>query len=416
VHPEQLKRLGLDRALADVAKAQRLRNTESLRSVSIPLDKHVELLTDLQRKELINSARKAAETLRPEVEKALEASRLQQMELLREASTGLDLMPIVRAATEQLRLANEPTIKQATLTALQSEAVRVAARAASREAAAAVGDYDWRSLSQQLSKQAAELLAEIGAEDRLTELHETALEQIAAAREEAAAGEAETAREAHGQPASAQEVVEAINELMDVIRSEDKATRAAVAKSSASNAVQWIGVVIALAAFLVSIASLLTEQAALREQRESPPAIVIPFPRSWRRTLSRSRTTCRPSPRPIGEPAGKLRVSGTSDRGRPRGQKRESVGARRAPKRDSQRRTTRSPLPWGGAFRLRTLRSAPDGVRPAIDEMKAPRRAAGDQGHCCPAETGHAVSRSTTSPCRRGRSPSPFWRPLSARE
>jgi hypothetical protein len=267
VHPEQLKRLGLDRALADVAKAQRLRNTESLRSVSIPLDKHVELLTDLQRKELINSAREAAETLRPEVEKALEASRLQQMELLREASTGLDLMPIVRAATEQLRL-----------TALQSEAVRVAARAASREAAAAVGDYDWRSLSQQLSKQAAELLAEIGAEDRLTELHETALEQIAAAREEAAAGEAETAREAHGQPASAQEVVEAINELMDVIRSEGKATRAAVAKSSASNAVQWIGVVIALAAFLVSIASLLTEQAALREQRESPPAIVIPLP------------------------------------------------------------------------------------------------------------------------------------------
>lgn len=278
MHPEQLKRLGLDRALADVAKAQRLRNTESLRSVSIPLDKHVELLTDLQRKELINSARKAAQTLRPEVEKALEASRLQQMELLREASTGLDLMPIVRAATEQLRLANEPTIKQATLTALQREAVRVAARAASREAAAAVGDYDWRSLSQQLSKQAAELLAEIGAEDRLTELHETALEQIAAAREEAAAGEAETAREAHGQPASAQEVVEAINELMDVIRSEGKAARAAVAKSSASNAVQWIGVVIALAAFLVSIASLLTEQAALREQRESPPAIVIPLP------------------------------------------------------------------------------------------------------------------------------------------
>lgn len=283
MRPDDFTNASIRRAIEQVAKHRRQENSDILRSASIPINKQIQAISEAQRKQILTQLERAVEQSRPEISTALAEQRAQQVEYLRKAIGPIDLSTIARAATEQLRLASTPAIKQVALAAIRDEALQNAARTALERTHTAIAHYDWEALSRSLGAEAKNLLAEIGAEDRFDELQRAAKADVATAREERSEAREEgdeQAADAHRE-ATEDELPDLVAELITEVREQGRATREAIAEGPARDAVDYISLVFEIVTVLLTIAAVGLAIATYRQGEAPPqrgPTIVIEVP------------------------------------------------------------------------------------------------------------------------------------------
>jgi hypothetical protein len=284
VRPDNFTNTAIRRAIEQLALQQRQHNSAILRAASISTNKQLQLISEAQRKQMLVQVERAVEQSRPNITQALAEQNPQQLAYLRRAIGPIDVSTIARVATEQLRLANGPAIKQVALAAIHEDALRAAARQASERASAAMARYDWRAISGNLISEAGTLLVEIGAEDRFDELQRAAETSVAAAREQGRAGEpgeeqASQAREGHVE----EDLHDLVTELITEVRKQRQETRDAIAKGPARDAVDYISLVFELVTVLLTLGALIVAIATYQQAQTAPvegPTIVIEPPGS----------------------------------------------------------------------------------------------------------------------------------------
>lgn len=222
--------------------------------------------------------------MRPNITKVLAEQNVQQLAYLRRAIGPIDVSTIARVATEQLRLANDPAIKQVALAAIHEDALRAAARQASELASAALARYDWRAISGSLISEAGTLLVEIGAEDRFDELQRAAKMSVVRAREQGLAGEPGEQQASHAREGDIEENPhDLVSELITEVRKQRQETRDAIAKGPARDAVDYISLVFELVTVLLTLGALIVAIATFQQGQTAPvggPTIVIEAPDS----------------------------------------------------------------------------------------------------------------------------------------
>jgi hypothetical protein len=284
VRPEDFNNTAIRRAIERVALQQRQRNSAILHAASIATNKQLQLISEAQRKQMLAQVERAVEQSRPNITKVLAGQNAQHLAHLRRAIGPIDISTIARVATEQLRLANEPAIKQVALAAIHEDALRAAGRQASKLASGAMVRYDWRAISGSLISEASTLLVDIGAEDRFDQLKRAAEMSVATAPEQGRAGEPGEEAASHAREGDTEEDLrDLITELITEVRKQREETRDAIAKGPARDAVNYISLVFQLVTVLLTLGALIVAIATYGQGQTAPvegPTIVIEAPDS----------------------------------------------------------------------------------------------------------------------------------------